>query len=57
MASDTESAPRAIQCLGCDAGCVVYVAIRGGRPVCLGGNNCPTGAQYACAQCQTPTAN
>ena len=52
MAEKSDEAPRVVQCLGCDAGCEVYVVMRDGHPVCLGGNNCPTGAQFARAQCQ-----
>ncbi|MBO4620259.1 MAG: hypothetical protein J5654_09130 [Victivallales bacterium] len=51
MAEKNDEVPRVVQCLGCDAGCEVYVVIHDGQPICIGGNNCPTGALYACAQC------
>ncbi|MBR4125226.1 MAG: hypothetical protein IKR13_03405 [Victivallales bacterium] len=58
MATTEESALQVVQCLGCDASCEVYVEIRDGQPVCRGGNNCPTGAQFACAQCRpAPTSS
>lgn len=52
---EQEAVTHAVQCLGCDAGCEVYVKILNGQPICLGGNNCPTGEQFACAQCKSPT--
>lgn len=50
MPESAENSPHAVQCLGCDAGCEVYVAVRDGEPTCLGGNNCPTGESFALAQ-------
>ncbi len=38
-------------CQGCECECEVQVALIDGRPVCLGGNNCPTGDAFACAVC------
>ncbi|MBR6471358.1 MAG: hypothetical protein IKS83_06145 [Victivallales bacterium] len=52
-----EAVTHTVQCLGCDAACEVYVEMRNGQPVCLGGNNCPTGEQYACAQCNSTTTH
>ena len=41
-----------IQCQGCENECQVSVAFRNGEYLCLGGNNCPTGASFAIAQCR-----
>ena len=54
---EPQAVTHTVQCLGCDAGCEVYVEMRDGQPICLGGNNCPTGAQFACAQCKSTTTH
>ncbi|MBQ6472040.1 MAG: hypothetical protein IJJ33_08655 [Victivallales bacterium] len=41
-----------VKCQGCENECEVSVAIQADEPVCLGGNNCPTGESFALAQCR-----
>lgn len=41
---------RTVICQGCENECEVSVGIRDGQWVCLGGNNCPTGASFAVAR-------
>ena len=36
-----------VKCQGCEAECEVSVKIEDGHAICLGGNNCPTGGEYA----------
>ncbi len=40
-----------VVCNGCENECHVIVAMRNGNPVCLGGNNCPTGESFALSRC------
>ena len=42
-----DEAPRVVTCQGCESECEVAVAVIDGKPVCLGGNNCPTGESFA----------
>ena len=49
MASDENIS---IKCQGCENECEVSVVIQDGIPICLGGNNCPTGESFALAQCR-----
>ena len=44
VASDST---RIVKCQGCESECEVTVAVIDGKPVCLGGNNCPTGESFA----------
>ena len=46
MADDKESIIT-VKCQGCESECEVNVAVKDGRVVFLGGNNCPTGEAYA----------
>jgi len=41
-----------VQCTGCESECEVVVRLQAGAIIEVGGNNCPTGAIYARAQCQ-----
>ena len=49
---DNAFAVRTVVCQGCENECEVLVAVHDGHAICLGGNNCPTGAHYACAVCR-----
>lgn len=40
-----------VACLGCELGCEVVVTLAGGAVIQVAGNNCPTGAIFARAQC------
>jgi len=42
---------RIIRCIGCELECEVVVCLVDGEIVTVEGNNCPTGASYACSQC------
>lgn len=39
-----------VHCQGCESECEVSVSIKEGKLTCLGGNNCPTGEQFALSQ-------
>ena len=56
MADDNERMIK-VQCQGCETQCEVYVAVRQGNLVCLGGNNCPTGEVYALSQAKRQGEN
>ena len=56
MADDNDDVVK-VQCQGCETECEVYVAVRQGHLVCLGGNNCPTGEVYALSQARRQVEN